>query len=120
MDKLDFTKPDELQTRDGRAVRIYATDGLGIYFVHGAIKNNKGWIQDRWDDEGANYRSYGANDLVRKPAHVTGWVNVYEQFGCLAPQFGDVAYATQQLAKENISSKGKCFGQIYIDVEVQQ
>lgn len=27
MDKLDFSKPDQLQTRDGRQVRIYATEG---------------------------------------------------------------------------------------------
>ena len=122
MDKLDFSKPEEWQTRDGRAVRIYATDGEGTHCVHGAILNHDGWLIAKWMESGRNHNSVteSRNDIVRKPVRVTGWVNLYENFGQLAPKFGDVLYDTQQLAKENISSQSKCFGQIYIYAEVQQ
>lgn len=122
MPKLDFDKPDQLQTRDGRLVRIYATDGVGLHCIHGAILDKNGWEVAKWMADGVSHNSVTESqyDLVRKPVRVTGWLNVYENFNFLAPKFGDVAYETQQLAKENISSKGECFGQIYIDSEVQE
>lgn len=115
MDKLDFSKPDELQTQDGRQVRIYATDGMGLYSIHGAIKNDGGWMQERWDDEGKNYLSVHRNHLVRKPPRVTGWVNVYQQ--------PNGVYATSNVFKSQteareVSSIG-CVGQIYINAQIQ-
>ncbi|HAW14990.1 MAG TPA: hypothetical protein DCW37_07300 [Cellvibrionales bacterium] len=42
----------KVQTRDGRVVRIYSTDGGGIYPVHGAIKRNykhgDEWVPETW------------------------------------------------------------------------
>lgn len=38
---IDINK--NYRTRDGREVRIYATDGVGDYPVHAAVKNSKGW-----------------------------------------------------------------------------
>jgi len=42
------------QTRDGHAVRIYATDGVDPYPVHGAFysHDNEGWDPDTWTEDG--------------------------------------------------------------------
>jgi hypothetical protein len=45
-------KNKQYKTRDGREVRIYATDGAGTYPVHGAIKRSDGWISASWENTG--------------------------------------------------------------------
>jgi len=50
MDKI--SKDKQYTTRDGREVRIYATDGGGEYPVHGAIKRSEGWISASWGSSG--------------------------------------------------------------------
>lgn len=59
-DKLDLTKP--LRTRDGRQVRIYATDGgylkndgNGTRGIHGAVLMPWGWQSREWRDNGRRY-----------------------------------------------------------------
>lgn len=115
MDKLDFSKPEELQTRDGRQVRIYATDGMGIYCVHGAIKKDDGWVQEKWDHVGANHHSRDACDLVRMPARVTGWMNVYRS----GRTGGEVWPTKEDAAKKAGVYSGVLVGQFYVDAEVQ-
>jgi hypothetical protein len=50
MDKI--SKDKQYTTRDGREVRIYATDGAGGHSVHGALKSSRGWIFITWDSQG--------------------------------------------------------------------
>jgi hypothetical protein len=50
MDKI--SKDKQYKTRDGRDVRIYATDGGGSYPTHGAIKRGEGWISASWGSGG--------------------------------------------------------------------
>lgn len=52
-DKIDLKK--KYRTRDGREVRIYATDGMGNknYCVHGATLETAGWFLRQWDIFGA-------------------------------------------------------------------
>ena len=38
MSELDFSKPENLQTRDGRQVRIYATDGKLPHPIHQRVE----------------------------------------------------------------------------------
>ena len=77
---IDINK--KYRTRDGREVRIYATDGGGRNPVHGSIKEEDGWIFQVWpksgryfedDDEG--YRI----DLIEVcPRHKrTVWLHVW-------------------------------------------
>lgn len=40
------------KTRDGRKVRIYATDGCDDWPIHGATLINCGWQLCRWDSQG--------------------------------------------------------------------
>jgi hypothetical protein len=42
----------QYKTRDGREVRIYATDGGGSYPTHGAIKHGEGWVSAWWGSSG--------------------------------------------------------------------
>jgi hypothetical protein len=41
-------KNKQYRTRDGRDVRIYATDGASEQWVHGAVENTEGWCQMTW------------------------------------------------------------------------
>lgn len=113
---LDFSKPEELQTRDGRAVRIYATDGNNAFPIHGAIKNDTRWCVATWTQNGriVDDCMIRPSDLIRKPRRVTGWVNVY--------RCGD-KYTTSDMyeSKEKVKDLAapQCIGQIYIDAEIQ-
>lgn len=56
-------------TRDGREVRIYALDGIGVYPVHGAVKVDDGWSVSTWASSGATYSSevgVSQGDLIEK------------------------------------------------------
>jgi len=52
-------------TRDGKEVRIYATDGLGAYPVHGAILEYGIWGINSWTEYGEQEgRHKSEKDLV--------------------------------------------------------
>jgi hypothetical protein len=48
----EISKDKQYTTRDGREVRIYATDGAGEYSVHGALKSSEGWFYTTWGSQG--------------------------------------------------------------------
>ena len=74
-------------TRDGREVRIYATDGRDPFPVHGATKEKYGWNMETWSEGGRCY-AYMERDkdlLEVRPRHKrTVWLNVCEHvvMGC--------------------------------------
>jgi hypothetical protein len=45
-------KNKQYKTRDGREVRIYATDGAGTRPVQGAIRASNGWYSCNWSQYG--------------------------------------------------------------------
>jgi hypothetical protein len=61
-------KAKQYKTRDGRPVRIYATDGWGCFPIHGAAATNgegERWLSRCWRADGsANISGQSANDLV--------------------------------------------------------
>jgi len=74
------------KTRDGREVRIYATDGRAMYPIHGAILQEHGWQQSCWAVDGLHSISSSGNhsgDLIEvRPRHkrmvwLTVWSNNY-------------------------------------------
>lgn len=78
---LDLTKP--VQTRDGREVRVYATDGYGSHPIHGAIKSVGEWQMVSWQKGGQIYELSAINrsDLVNVPTpkhKLTAYMNVYK------------------------------------------
>ncbi|NDB68768.1 MAG: hypothetical protein EB015_12340 [Methylocystaceae bacterium] len=68
------------RTRDGREVRIYATDGGGEYPVHGAILDDDKWRISKWDKTGMWAFHQTEYDLIEdRPRHQrTVWLNVYD------------------------------------------
>lgn len=74
---IDFTKP--VQTRDGRQVRIYATDGAEPYCIHGATECNGKWCSTSWQRDGSFTHSGKVDntDLVNVSRKVTLWLNIY-------------------------------------------
>ena len=77
---IDINK--KYRTRDGREVRIYATDGGGPQPVHGAISGLNFWSTANWSKNGSYTVVYGQehdNDLIEvRPRHKrTLWINVY-------------------------------------------
>lgn len=51
MTQIDMNK--EYRTRDGRSVRIYATDGGGEFPVQGAVCRNNKWTMYSWKSNGS-------------------------------------------------------------------
>lgn len=73
-------KSKNYRTRDGREVRIYATDGVGDHAVHGAVKHSEGWDFYTWRSNGKFFSDVKSEDdliEVRPRIKRTGWVNVY-------------------------------------------
>lgn len=77
-------KDKQYKTRDGREVRIYATDGAGVFPVHGAIKHGEGWSSFTWASNGSSINSTTSkekpDDLIElKPRiKIERWIVVYE------------------------------------------
>ena len=69
------------RTRDGREVRIYATDGGGGTAIHGAIKECSGrWRQESWWSNGQLLSSLQSDsDLIEvRPRHKrTVWLSMF-------------------------------------------
>ena len=77
---IDINK--QYRTRDGREVRIYATDGHKPHCIHGAIKDCSEWYYQTWALDGKaffNTIGFGDSDLIEvRPRHKrTVWVTVY-------------------------------------------
>lgn len=73
-------KNKQYRTRDGREVRIYATDGKGpASVVQGAVNAGDGWVPHSWYADGMyRYGKDGADLIEVKPRIKREvWVNVY-------------------------------------------
>lgn len=76
---IDITKA--YTTRDGRPVRIYATDGSGTFCVHGAWMTESGqWAYCSWDRLGHLSDGKHPRDLIEvKPKRTySAWVTVFK------------------------------------------
>jgi hypothetical protein len=74
-----ISKDKQYRTRDGREVRIYATDGGGSWPVHGAILEQRGWVYAIWSEDGVCQYDRRCDLIEVKPRHKrTVWLNVYE------------------------------------------
>lgn len=75
---IDITKI--YRTRDGREVRIYATDGSEDMCVHGAIRFDGGWASEVWTQHGKYFPpKESIHDLIEVKPRIQRevWVNVY-------------------------------------------
>jgi hypothetical protein len=66
---IDVTKVK--RTRGGHEVRIYATDGKGLYPIHGAYCNGDWWESQTWTSDGkVQCGPEGPYDLIEEPRTV--------------------------------------------------
>jgi hypothetical protein len=76
-----ISKDKTYRTRDGREVRIYATDGgVGKSMVHGAtLDEAPGWFPRLWYPDGSHTEN-GDLDLIEMKPRIkrTVWLNVYD------------------------------------------
>jgi hypothetical protein len=76
-----ISKDKTYRTRDGREVRIYATDGDYPFVVHGAIKKEDGqWELRQWLNRGcATIMTQSDRDLIEVKPRIkrTVWLHVY-------------------------------------------
>jgi hypothetical protein len=76
-----ISKDKTYRTRDGREVRIYATDGgVGKSMVHGAtLDEAPGWFPRVWYPDGSHIEN-DYFDLIEVKPRIkrTVWINVYE------------------------------------------
>lgn len=81
---IDIKK--QYRTRDGREVRIYATDGQDEWPIHGAVLTEHGWSSDCWKKNGSALTDAPYDDdlIEVRPRHKrVVWVNVYPSgHGC--------------------------------------
>ena len=73
-------KSKTYRTRDGREVRIYATDTGAKQPIHGAFKDPSGaWIQHSWNHSGEDWYTFPNCDLFEvRPRHKrTVWLHVW-------------------------------------------
>ena len=76
-------KNKKYRTRDGREVRIYATDGAGPYPVQGACLDGIGWVIEKWTVDGsATWNgTTGKSDLIEVKPRIQRevWVNIFPE-----------------------------------------
>ena len=108
-------KSKTYRTRDGREVRIYATDGGGIYPIHGAVRCDDEWTTESWAVDGKwdrlNRSAGDNNDLIEVKPRIKRevWVNVYRN--------GVEAYSTRHSADYNTEPSRIACVKLTIDVE---
>jgi hypothetical protein len=78
-----ISKDKQYRTRDGREVRIYATDGTEPHPIHGAVLDEEegGWEPYSWTDDGYFYDDKEAvpHDIIEAKQRIkrTVWLNVF-------------------------------------------
>jgi len=79
-------KDKQYKTRDGREVRIYATDGRGVFPVHGAIKHVEGWTSVSWCEDGMHLGNNKQTEYdlieVKPRKKIERWVMVERHDAC--------------------------------------
>lgn len=83
MQPLTLTPGKHYRTRDGKKVRIYATDGRSNIPVHGALLRDNGWDQRAWNSSGTYFSSEGHSldiiaEWIDRPEggweHMPSWI----------------------------------------------
>jgi hypothetical protein len=96
-----ISKDKQYRTRDGREVRIYATDGKYPFVVQGDVKTEHGeWEQVSWTTDGSLMLENGCHkDLIEvRPRHKrTVWLNVYPN-AVISTEDGPLRYEASLLA----------------------
>jgi hypothetical protein len=75
-------KSKTYRTRDGREVRIYATDGQEAWPTHGAVLTEYGWSSECWNKNGSclTDKPHGKDLIEVRPRQKWAvWMNIYDR-----------------------------------------
>jgi hypothetical protein len=78
-----ISKDKQYRTRDGKEVRIYETDGIGVWAIHGAVKTDEGWWSTCWTEDGkatcSGFDASCRSDLIEVKPRIkrTIWINIF-------------------------------------------
>lgn len=92
-----ISKDKQYKTREGLEVRIYATDGMGEFSIHGAVLIDEGWEDQTWKQDGGFNRESSLFDLIEIVPKVKVWVEYYlDRYGnfITARYFSEDTYLT--------------------------
>ena len=109
---IEITKT--YRTCCGYPVRIYATDGVGAYAIHGAYFEGGDWILSKWTFNGRReIGCTGPRDLVEVKPRIQRevWVNVYDRHK------GEFLYKTREEADERAMHNRLACVKLTIDCE---
>ena len=110
-----ISKDKTYRTRDGREVRIYATDGYGRTPIHGAVNCPEGWVCMTWHPNGQLFNDLEVeNDLIEVKPRIkrTVWLNFYEDNTMSV--FGSIERAKQQAAA------GYCLACVKVEIDCEE
>lgn len=112
--QIDINK--KYRTRDGRKVRIYATDGGSVGPIHGAIyyEEEKRWYVYSWCENGRqNSWDETMSDLIEVKPRIqqTVWLNIYPASLYCA------AFASKEHADQWVSGNRLACVKVEIDCE---
>jgi hypothetical protein len=105
------------RTRDGREVRIYATDGQSQFPIHGAININGEWLMHLWNANGGykiDHREHSF-DLIEVVPLIERWLVVRKLGGVVVETHTDLVSARNSMVLRNPS-----FGNEYQIVHLRE
>ena len=109
-----ISKDRQYRTRDGREVRIYATDGVGRFCIHGAYVSGGSWVAASWRGDGRFWwNEEHENDLIEVKPRIQRevWLNVYPS------GIQNCTHETKGLADKNCCGDRLACVKITIDCE---
>jgi len=92
-----ISKDKTYRTRDGREMRIYATDAGGDCPIHGAVKNHDGWEICSWKTNGeVEDGAASSYDLIEVKPRIkrTVWLNLVKD------AYGEIVVSTYRSKEE--------------------
>jgi hypothetical protein len=104
------------KTRDGREVRIYATDGDNGLLVHGAVCTDGRWGMTGWNQNGHWLsKEESEYDLIEvRPRHKrTVWLNVYDD-GWIA------SFSSKQTNVKNMVGNERLIACIKVELDFEE
>lgn len=115
-----ISKDKQYKTRDGREVRIYATDGWGEQPVQGAIRDGDKWKLHTWHMDGMfgyDCAFESAADLIEVKPRIkrTFWINLYPDRTC-----ADRLHITKEYADIAADPKVKRLACVKVEIDCEE
>jgi hypothetical protein len=109
---IDIKK--QYRTRDGREVRIYATDGRGPRAIHGAVWYDEQWNQHQWRNNGKwDLYKDDCSDLIQVKPRIKKpvYLHIFENGNIIARDCEDVL---------STATHGKVVARLKVEIDCEE